>query len=224
MKLKTDKKYNIIYADPPWPYDNEKGNDPKMGGFTYPSMDLEDIKNLPINEISNKNSVLFLWATMPKLIEAFEVIESWGFKYTTCAFVWVKLNKKSKFDTKRYNDKRYDIIEGGIYSGLGHWTNGNVELCLFAKKGSLPRQQKNVKQLIFSPLGRHSAKPQEVKKRITDLMGDIPRIELFARDLTYGWDAWGNEINSDIVLSKNDIPDNTISNDVLSSYSLDKFI
>lgn len=174
----TDKKYNIIYADPPWKYKDQKGNDPKMGGITYPVMDLEDIKKLPISKICEKNCALFLWVTMPMLKEGLEVIEAWGFKYITCAFTWVKQNPSG----------------GGIYSGLGHWTNGNAELCLFAKKGTPKRQAKNVKQIILRPRGRHSQKPSETRDRITSLIGDLPRIELFARQYADGWDCWGNEV------------------------------
>jgi len=187
------KKYQIIYADPPWSYNDKKGNNPAMGGITYPTMSLEDIKSLPIKEISDKDCALFLWATMPMLREALEVIKAWGFNYRTCAFTWVKQNP----------------LGSGIYSGLGHWTNGNAELCLFAKKGTPKRQSKCVKQIVLSPRSRHSKKPDEVRDRIVKLMGDLPRIELFARkpdtlieDPSWkGWDVWGNEVESDIKLS-----------------------
>lgn len=179
------KKYQIIYADPPWSYEDKKANDPAMGGITYPTMSLNDIKNLPIKEIVEKDCVLFLWATMPMLKEALEVINAWGFNYRTCAFTWVKQNPLGQ----------------GIYSGLGHWTNGNAELCLFAKKGTPKRQSKSVKQIVLSPRSRHSEKPSEVRNRIIQLMGDLPRIELFARQKTEGWDVWGNEIESDIPLN-----------------------
>ena len=173
-----DKKYNIIYADPPWTYKDAKSNDPRMGGITYPTMTLDEIKSLPIQEISDKDSSLFMWATMPLLKEALEVIDAWGYKYTTCAFTWVKQNPSGQ----------------GIYSGLGHWTNGNAELCLFAKRGKPRRVAKNVKQIVLSPRGRHSAKPVEVRDRIVSLVGDLPRIELFAREKADGWDSWGNEL------------------------------
>lgn len=178
MDIQFDKKYKIIYADPPWSYSNAKNNDPAMGGITYPTMSLEDICSIPIGQIADKDCSLFLWATMPKLQEALKVIQSWGFRYTTCAFTWVKLNPKGE----------------GIYSGLGHWTNGNAELCLFAKKGSPKRVQKNVKQIVMAPRKRHSAKPPEVRERIVHLIGDLPRLELFARERCEGWDAWGNEV------------------------------
>ena len=175
---KTENKYGIIYADPPWRYDNPKNNDPAMGGITYPTMSLEDICNMPIHNIASKNCILFLWATMPKLREALEVIKAWGFNYKTCAFCWVKQNPSGN----------------GIYSGLGHWTNGNAELCLLATKGAPKRVSKNVKQIVLAPRGRHSAKPPEVRDRIVQLIGDMSRIELFAREEPEGWDCFGNEI------------------------------
>lgn len=175
---KTENKYGIIYADPPWRYDNPKNNDPAMGGITYPTMSLEDICNMPIHNIASKNCILFLWATMPKLREALEVIKAGGFNYKTCAFCWVKQNPSGN----------------GIYSGLGHWTNGNAELCLLATKGAPKRVSKNVKQIVLAPRGRHSAKPPEVRDRIVQLIGDMSRIELFAREEPEGWDCFGNEI------------------------------
>ena len=190
------KKYQIIYADPPWLYDN--GGNQKSRGMARGSFDcmpIEDIKNLPIKGIIDDNAMLFLWATMPKLKEAIEVIEAWGFKYITCAFTWVKTNPKGK----------------GIYSGLGHWVNGNAELCLLGRRGkTLERMAKNVKQIQIHPRGRHSAKPPQIRDEIVRLLGDLPRIELFARkpdslieDQSWdGWDVWGNEVESDINLNE----------------------
>ena len=178
------KKYQIIYADPPWLYDN--GGNQKSRGMargSFECMPLQDIKNIKIP--ADDNAMLFLWATMPKLREALEVIEAWGFKYITCAFVWVKQNPKGS----------------GIYSGLGHWVNGNAELCLLSRRGkSLERKNKSIKQIVLSPRGVHSKKPAEVRDRIVSLLGDLPRIELFAREKTDGWDVWGNEVESDITL------------------------
>jgi len=177
-------KYSIIYADPPWKYNNPKSCLPKLGGITYSVMSHEEISLLSVQDIAAKDCALFLWATMPKLKEALYVIDAWGFKYITCAFTWIKLNPSGR----------------GIYSGLGHWTNGNAELCLFAKIGSPKRINKNVKQVQFYARGKHSEKPAEIRNEIINLMGDLPRIELFARQHTPNWHAWGNEIESDIVL------------------------
>jgi site-specific DNA-methyltransferase (adenine-specific) len=180
----TTKKYQIIYADPPWRYNDPKGNNPAMGGITYPTMADTEIQSLPVSNLAGKNCVLFLWATMPKLPEAIEVLRAWGFKYVTCAFTWVKLNPSSK----------------GYYSGLGHWCNGNAELVLLGKIGHPKRVCKCVKQLQVWPRSHHSAKPPQIRNEIIRLLGDLPRIELFARQKTGGWDAWGNEVESDIEL------------------------
>jgi len=180
------KKYQIIYADPPWNYSDKKGNLPRLGGITYPTMSLEAIKQLPINQLVDKDCALFCWATMPMLQEALSVIKAWGFWYRTCAFTWVKLNPLGK----------------GIYSGMGHWTNGNAELCLFAKKGHPKRICKSVKQIQMFPRTRHSAKPPQIRDEIVRLVGDLPRIELFAREKTKGWDVWGDEVESDVELLK----------------------
>ena len=170
-------KYKLIYADSPWSYEGK--NSPRYGGASYPCMTDEQLKELPIYRIADKNCILFFWATHPVLNRAFEIISAWGFKYRTCAFVWAKTNRKS----------------GTFYSGLGYWTNQNSELCLLATKGRPKRIRKNVKQLIVAPLGRHSAKPPEIRDRIVELMGDIPRIELFARERVPGWDALGNDVD-----------------------------
>lgn len=180
-----NKKYQIIYVDPPWLYNDKRTHKSTgMALSSYPCMKLEDICALPIKNISDKNCMLFLWATLPKLREALEVIKAWGFEYITTGFVWIKQNPK--------ND--------GIYSGIGHWTNANAELVLMGKKGRLDRKAKNIKQIVLAHRGNHSAKPEEVKDRIIALMGNLPRIELFARTKTKGWDVWGNEVKSDINL------------------------
>jgi N6-adenosine-specific RNA methylase IME4 len=187
-------KYNIIVADPPWRYNNPKDYDSRMGGLPYQDLSIAEISSLDIDAIAARDCALFLWATSPKLPEALEVMKNWGFIYTTVAFVWVKLNPQNP----------------GIYSGLGHWTNGNVEYVLFGKRGRPKRLFKSVKQLVFGPgdefpseivsahRGRHSKKPNEVMNRIVCLVGDLPRIELFARDKKKGWDAWGLELGEGI--------------------------
>jgi N6-adenosine-specific RNA methylase IME4 len=173
------KKYHIIYADPPWRY-----SDKSCSGAAenqYKTMKLQDICNLQIEKISEKDSVLFLWATYPMLKEALSVGESWGFNYKSIAFQWVKLNKKN----------------GKPFYGLGRWTRGNTECCLLFTKGKPKRQSSLVFQLIQTPISKHSMKPQEARDKIIKLMGDISRIELFARQKNQGWDVWGNEIESE---------------------------
>lgn len=173
-----NKKYNIIYADPPWTYKaySEKGEG-RSAKKHYPTMDIEDICNLPVQDIAADDCTLFMWATFPNLLDAFKVIEAWGFSYKTIAFVWVKQNKKA--DT--------------LFLGMGHWTRSNAEVCLLATKGSPKRLSANVRQVVISHIEEHSKKPDEVRQRIVELVGDMPRIELFAHKQTDGWDAWGNE-------------------------------
>ena len=179
------KKYQIIYADPPWSYNDKMSG--HMGAETqYETQDIEWIKSLPIKEIADKDCVLFLWAVSPQLPEALEVIKSWGFKYKTLGFCWVK-----------------EYREGGLFvKNLGRWTMGGVELCLMATKGKPQRQKKNISQVVFEQRGRHSEKPIRVRNRIVELMGDLPKVELFARQKTEGWDVWGNEVESDIIINK----------------------
>ena len=172
----TDKKYSIIYADPPWNY-NDKGCN-CAEDLHYKSMKVEEICNLPVNHIVDKNCILFLWATYPKMQEAMKVIEAWGFTYKTIGFQWIKLNKN----------------EIGCYFGLGRWTRGNTEPCLIAVKGKPKRISASISQLVFAPITRHSEKPPIVRNKIIELIGDLPRIELFARQQADGWDCWGNDV------------------------------
>ena len=147
-------------------------------------MSIQELCALPVSEIAEKDCVLFLWATFPQLKEAMQLIEAWGFQYKTVAFVWLKTNRKS----------------GTWFYGLGFWTRGNAEICLLATKGHPKRQAKNVHQLIISPIEAHSKKPDIAREKITALMGDLPKIELFARKESPGWDIWGNEVKSSITL------------------------
>jgi N6-adenosine-specific RNA methylase IME4 len=176
-------KYQIIYADPPWKYRGKMMNSSVTDHYQW--ADLKDICGFPINELADKNCILFMWVTMLKLNEFMTVVEAWGFEYKSCAFVWVKTNKKS---TSTY------------FMGLGRWTRANPEICILATKGKPKRISASVRQLVVEPIREHSQKPEEVKNRIIDLVGDLPRIELFARQKTEGWDVWGNEVESDIKL------------------------
>ena len=173
------KKYSVILADPPWAYRvwSKKGIG-RTAENHYPTMSIEDIRALPVGDLADDNCALFLWVTFPQLHEAFSLIESWGFTYKTAAFVWVKQNRKLP----------------SLFWGLGHWTRANAEVCLLATRGSPKRLSAAVHQVILSPVEQHSKKPDEVRERIVTLMGDVPRVELFARQQAPGWDVWGNEV------------------------------
>lgn len=178
-----EKKYKIIYADPPWAYNDKMSGHSFSLDHEYETQSKNWIAELPIKNIADKDSVLFLWAVSPQLPEALEVMKAWGFKYITVAFCWSK-HTKNKVKV----------------SNLGRWTMGNIELCLLGRKGKPQRICKNIKQLVEAERTTHSKKPEEVRKRIVELMGDVYRIELFAREKTDGWDTWGNEVANDITL------------------------
>ena len=180
----TEKKYNIIYADPPWKYDRKYGSG--VAENHYSTMSMKEISELPIEKIAHSNSILFLWATFPQLDMALKVIQAWGFCYKTVGFVWVKQTK----------------VSHQWFFGLGNWTRSNAEICLLATRGKLKRKSASVHQLIISPVQAHSQKPKEAREKIVELLGDLPRIELFAREKTDGWDVWGNEVECDIDMEK----------------------
>lgn len=131
-----------------------------------------------IQKISDKDCVLFLWVTFPCLIDGLKTMKEWGFRYKTCGFTWVKRNRKS--------DK--------WFMGLGHWTRANAELCLIGTRGTIKRKSKSISQVIDTHIEEHSKKPAVARERIVELIGDVPRIELFARQTADGWDCWGNEV------------------------------
>ena len=180
------KKYQIIYADPPWGPDiniNSQTNGKRLTDH-YPIMKMEAISALPVKDLADDDCVLFLWVRHSSLDEAIKVIGDWGFKYITVAFEWLKTR----------NGKPTEFMGGWMVGGA-------VELCLLGKKGHPRRISPKVHRLITAERREHSRKPDETKTRIVELMGDIPRIELFARQKTEGWDVWGNEVKSDIKLT-----------------------
>lgn len=183
------KKYGIIYADPPWHYRvySKKGAG-RSAESHYPTMTIEEIQALPVSELADKDCALFMWITFPLLKESLSVLSAWGFKFKTIAFVWIKQNRKSD----------------SLFWGMGYWTRANAEFYVLATKGKPKRMAKNVHQVIVSHIEEHSKKPDEARRRIVRLMGDLPRIELFARQKTAGWDVWGNEVESDIILGGTD--------------------
>jgi len=170
------KKYRVILADPPWKY--WAGGD-KNAAKHYECMELEDIRGLPVKMLSAKDSVLFMWTTAPMLEDSFGVINSWGFKYSTMGFAWVKKNKSGQ----------------GYFTGLGNWTRKNLEYCLLALKGSPEVLKHDVHELIVSPLREHSRKPDEQYERIERLL-DGPYLEIFARTVREGWDVLGYEVET----------------------------
>jgi len=179
----TKNKYDIIYADPPWEY-RQSGSKKSSRGMAkqhYNTMNVDEIKKLPICEIKTDETILFIWATFPNINYALEVIKAWGFEYKTAAFVWLKKNKN-----------------GSNFWGMGAYTRANVEVCLIAISKNTKAKQvvksHSVHQVIESVIEKHSKKPDIVRNKILELLGDDKRrIELFARQKANGWDCWGDE-------------------------------
>ncbi len=183
-------KYNVIYADPPWQYGSKQYQDgdrdfQKLEKF-YDTMSIDKIKSLDINSISEKDCACFMWVTDSHLKEGIEVLESWGFKYKTIAFVWLK-----------------KYANGSQVFNFAPWTLKSTEICLLGIRGSMSKYKKlnNVKQFVEAERTEHSKKPDEVRKRIEDLFGSLPKIELFARQKVDNWDSWGNEIENSIEIT-----------------------
>lgn len=199
-----DKKYDIIYADPPWDYGGKMQYDKSCiksenigfkknifissATFKYPTLKLNQLKQLDVNSIASDNCLLFMWTTGPQFANSIELGNTWGFEYKTVAFVW---------DKQVHNPGRYTLSE--------------TEFCLVFKKGKIPspRGARNIRQLISVPRGKHSEKPELVISGITKMFPQQNKIELFARKNYNGWDNWGLEIPD----NKIEIPDNdTLTN------------
>lgn len=175
--------YSIIYVDPPWSYTDKCHSGQRGAGYKYQTMTLADIKALPVASIAAPDCLLAMWWVPPMPMEALAVVEAWGFKLKTmCGFTWHKTTKNGK-----------------DHFGMGNWTRANAENCLFAVRGKPKRVSAGVRQLIVAQVGQHSAKPPEARDRLVRLMGDVPRVELFARERIAGWASWGNQIESDSI-------------------------
>lgn len=178
-------RYQFGVLDCPWEYDNKQQNDPARGGITYPYLSMQELYELPMGTLFEKDSGIAMWITLPKLLDQYyekydplSIMRHWGFRPVVVLFVWVKTNRLGRVihddtDIASYED---------FYSGLGKYTNSNVEILVYGRRGKgLKRQEKNVKQLLFAPLRGHSEKPQEQYNRYERLFGKLNAIEVFAR-------------------------------------------
>ena len=179
------KKYNIIYADPPWEYKESGAGHRGTAGLPYSTMSTEEICKLPIKDLQAEKSILFIWATFRKLEECLKVIDAWGFEYYGLGFDWCKLSKNGK-----------------PAWGMGYYTRQNNEVCLIGvphkKENRLKPVNRDVLCSILAEREEHSKKPDIIKDLIVRAVGDLPRIELFARQKTESWDIWGNEVKNDV--------------------------
>lgn len=176
-------KFNIIYADPPWVYRDKCHSGRRGAGYKYQLMTLADLRALRpfIETLAAPDCLLAMWWVPPQPVEALELMCCWGFTLKNMkGFTWRKLT-----------------VNGKEHFGMGNLTRANSEDCLFAVRGKPKRVSRSVRQMINAPVREHSRKPDEARDRLVTLMGDVPRVELFARNKTPGWSVWGNEVESD---------------------------
>jgi site-specific DNA-methyltransferase (adenine-specific) len=181
--------FSVLLCDAPWKYNVEGGRG--AADKQYRTMSVPELCLLPVEQLAAPDAVLFMWTVWPMLLESFAVMKAWGFSFKNCALLWAKTNSVSPTP----------------FVGLGHWTRGNTEPCLMAVRGKPKRVSKAVQQLmidnlIVAPIGEHSAKPDEARRRIAQLMGDVPSIELFARAPAANWECWGDQVESTVVLEE----------------------
>ena len=178
--------YSVIYADPAWRFetfsDKGKGRAPEQH---YETMTIAEMAALPVASWAERDAALFLWGYQPMLREAFTLIDAWGFTYKTVAYVWVKITG---------GQDRLFYAQDDVRKGLGYHTRASTEQVWLATRGEgYERLSKGEPQAVFAPLREHSRKPDEVAESTVRLVGDVPRLEMFARTRRAGWDCWGNE-------------------------------
>lgn len=177
-------KYKLIYADPPWQFNNKRtGGSMKSGAAShYTVTSTADLMALDIESIAADDCVLVMWwvGSMPQ--DALDLVEAWGFELKTMTgFVWNKLTKN-----------------GLPHFGMGHWTRAGSECAIIATRGKPKRLSGSVRSVGTYPVLKHSQKPGEFRDRCIELVGDVPRIELFARSRSEGWDVFGNEVEESV--------------------------
>lgn len=195
----TDKKYQVILADPPWDFKTySKKGEGRNANQHYPTQGLDWIKSLPIKNLADDRCALFMWVTDTHLEQGFEVLKAWGFKYKTVGFYWAKINKSAKKESLN--------SEKDFFMGMGYYGRANPEQCLLAEfevdqallatTAKAPQRiNAGVRKLIIDYRREHSRKPNDTHARIEKLFGNVPRLELFSREERSGWDVWGNEVD-----------------------------
>lgn len=215
MFLHRFEKYQIIVADPPWWYADQRkirkdGKTPTRGigaCHHYSQMTTDEICSIPVSSLAADRCHLYLWATCPLLPDALQVMDAWGFRWATVAFVWIKTNsgkwqeaKQQVFQSDFVNpsdDAVRKFLDGLTFFGPGFYTGSNIELVLLGTKGRPFRHVEGQKpsQAIYAPRGEHSSKPEVVQDHIEAMHSDCgPYLEMFARRLRVGWTVFGNEV------------------------------
>ena len=184
--IEPPKKFQIIYADPPWTYGTStffNGQQNKTGNASdhYPTMDTEDIAMMNVNEIAEEDSLLYMWTTGPYMEKSIMVMNRWGFQYITMAFVWHKGKPNP-----------------------GYYSMSSCEYVILGKKGRIPqpRGERNIRQFVSKKKTKHSEKPHEVRRRIEQMHPTQTKLEMFARTSKEGWFVWGNQAPNSINIPK----------------------
>lgn len=183
-------RYQVIYTDPAWEHDHQT----KHGGTdnhyeTFKVHEDEEIKTL-VNDWADENCMLLMWGTWPKLREAMLLGDFWGFRYVTCAFVWVKTN----LDPNQGFLCLPQNMEAFTFFGIGYHSASNTEFCLLWKRGQLEWKDNTIRQLVFDQRREHSRKPDKVRDLISRAYPEAKKIEMFSRrPATPEWSVWGNE-------------------------------
>lgn len=205
-------KYQIVYADPPWDYKNKASRG--AAAKHYDTTKYQTLADIPVKDIAAPNAVLIMWYTGNFNKEAMDLAKAWGFTVKTMkGFTWVKLNELVKKHIEKAMRDRFisgggfdfdffmDLLNDQIRMNGGNYTRANTEDCLIAIRGKgLQRLDASIKQVVIDALGKHSAKPEEVRRRIERLYGNVKRLEMFARESAPGWDVWGNQAPNPIDL------------------------
>ena len=190
-------KYEVIYADPPWDYHdrtflNGKANDTGAASDHYPTMSPEELMDMRVNKFAAKNSILYMWTTGPQLLISMDVMQAWGFRYKTIAFVWSK-----------------------ILVNPGYYTMSSCELCIVGTKGTIPKPRgtRNERQFYEKKRTKHSSKPDHFRQCIERMHPKQTKLEMFARNTgpRGGWYVWGNEAPNGVHLpgilgTRDDLP------------------
>lgn len=179
----TDKKYQVIYADPPWSFNSKKtGGSMKSGALAqYNTMSIEDLKAMPVEAITTDDAILIMWYVGSQPQEALDLAKAWGFTVKNMnGFVWDKLT-----------------VKGNPVFGMGFYTRAGSESALIAIKGKAGNliADHSVRAVRKAKIGAHSQKPDEFRSDIVQMCGDVPRLEMFARQSAQGWDCFGNEVD-----------------------------
>ncbi len=178
------EKYQIVYADPPWKTKTFKEKKDGLISRDLPYVQMTDIEiaELPVESLVADDAILFMWCIDSRIPKIAELMKSWGFNYKCVGFVWGKKAKTTE----------------GFNGGFSSYTKRDCEFCFIGTRGKYLNLKRSVNQILLEPKDAHSKKPNEIKDRILDLCGDLPRLEMFARSSTEGWDVFGNEVDNSI--------------------------